>query len=54
MILSADNGVLLCASAGQTAGESFHALVLLGPEGNRALAKIALRKMIPSLEAALT
>ncbi len=53
LILTTDRGALICASAGGPAGESFHALVLLAPDGNRALAKIALRRMLPSLEAAL-
>ena len=50
VLLSADGGILLCVSP---AKEEFHALVLLGANGNRALAKIALKKIMPSLQAAL-
>ncbi len=50
VLLSADGGILLCVFPAQ---EEFHALVLLGANGNRALAKIALKKIMPSLQAAL-
>jgi CheY-like chemotaxis protein/predicted regulator of Ras-like GTPase activity (Roadblock/LC7/MglB family) len=50
VLLSADGGILLCVFP---AREEFHALVLLGANGNRALAKIALKKIMPSLQAAL-
>ncbi|MCF8051622.1 MAG: response regulator [Desulfobacterales bacterium] len=50
VLLSADGGILLCVSP---ARQEFHALVLLGANGNRALAKIALKKIMPSLQAAL-
>jgi predicted regulator of Ras-like GTPase activity (Roadblock/LC7/MglB family) len=53
LILSAERGVLLCVSPTPAAGESFHALVLMGPDGNRAMAKISLKKILPALEAAL-
>jgi predicted regulator of Ras-like GTPase activity (Roadblock/LC7/MglB family) len=53
LILSAESGVLLCVSPAPTAGEPFHALVLMGPNGNRAMAKISLKKILPALEAAL-
>jgi CheY-like chemotaxis protein/predicted regulator of Ras-like GTPase activity (Roadblock/LC7/MglB family) len=52
VIIAAEAGTLLCQSAG-AAGDRFHALVVLGPDGNRALAKITLKKMRPSIEAAL-
>jgi len=51
LLLSADGGILLLVSSER---EDFHALVLLGVNGNRALAKIALKKIMPSLQAALT
>jgi predicted regulator of Ras-like GTPase activity (Roadblock/LC7/MglB family) len=50
VLLSADGGILLIASPDQ---EELYALVLLGANGNRALAKIALKKIMPSLKAAL-
>ncbi len=51
VLLSAGGGTLLCISPDR---EEFHALVLLGANGNRAMAKITLKKIMPSLEAALS
>ena len=53
LILAADSGVLLCVSPASAAAASFHALVVMGPNGNRAMAKISLKKILPVLEVAL-
>jgi predicted regulator of Ras-like GTPase activity (Roadblock/LC7/MglB family) len=53
LILAAESGVLLCASPAHPDAEPLNALVLLGPDGNRALAKISLKKILPALKAAL-